>query len=112
MNLGKIEFEKKLAIKDGQAFAVVEETGNFEKINGCEYFADLRKRNSEIQIELVGLRNQIAELENEQELNKSQMLDLEKAGYCDLSEKVFSRVGGVVVSEEYGHKKNCSHKGE
>ena len=112
MNLGKIEFEKKLAIKDGQAFAVVEETGNFEKIKGCEYFADLRKRNSEIQIELVGLRNQIAELENEQELNKSQMLDLEKAGYCDLSEKVFSRVGGVVVSEEYGHKKNCSHKGE
>ena len=112
MNLGKVEFEKKLAVKDGQAFAVVEETGNFEKIKGCEYFADLRKRGREIQIELVGLQNQIAKLENEQELNKSQMLDLEKAGYCDLSEKVYQRVGGVVVGESLGHRKNCNHKGE
>ena len=112
MNLGKVEFEKKLAVKDGQAFAVVEETGNFEKIKGCEYFADLRKRDREIQIELVDLQNQIAKLENEQELNKSQMLDLEKAGYCDLSEKVFKRFGGAVVAEEYGHKKTCQHKGE
>lgn len=112
MNLGKVEFEKKLAVKDGQAFAVVEETGNFEKINGCEYFAELRKRNNEIAIEKNEVQKYLDKLELEEQENKAQMLDLEKAGYCDLSEKVFSRVGGVVVSEEYGHKKSCQHKGE
>ena len=112
MNLGKVEFEKKLSVKDGQAFAVVEETGNFEKIRGCEYFADLRKRDREIQIELVDLQNQIAELENEQELNKSQMLDLERAGYCPLDETNYNRFGGEVINKELGHRRNCQHKGE
>ena len=112
MNLGKVEFEKKLAVKDGQAFAVVEETGNFEKINGCDYFAGLKERNSEIERVKEELLKQIAELELEEQENKSQMLDLEKAGYCDLTEKVYQRVGGVVVGESLGHRKNCNHKGE
>ena len=112
MNLGKVEFEKKLAVKDGQAFAVVEETGNFEKISGCEYFAELRKRNNEIAIEKNEVQKYLDKLELEEQENKAQMLDLEKAGYCDLSEKVYQRVGGVVVGESLGHRKNCNHKGE
>ena len=112
MNLGKVEFEKKLAVKDGQAFAVVEETGNFEKIKGCEFFRELKNRDAEINGEITELQARMTELEFERELNRSQMLDLERAGYCPLDETNYNRFGGEVINKKLGHRRNCQHKGE
>lgn len=112
MNLGKIELEKTLKIKDKKAFAFVEQTNSYEKINGCEYCKKLVDRNNEITNKEKELQEELKKLDIEIEENKKQILDLEQAGYCPLDEKVFNRIGGVVVSETLSHRKNCQHKGE
>ena len=112
MNLGKIELEKTLKIKDNIAFAFIEQTTNYEKVNGCEYCKKLVDRNSDLLKQNEELQAQIKRNEMEFELNKAQILALEQAGYCPLDEKITNRIGGVVVNETLGHRKNCRHKGE